>query len=269
MAMKKGVSSGVQKTLRRLSRAAGVDPLAEYVFAAKKRYEEIKTEEQDSVLQRELILKYHITSELHDANVFKVMTRMSHSAHFVRRHLSPSEELRATFLDVGGSSSMFFRLLGVSPENGFVANVLEEHLEDVRRAGYGCIEVQDDRIDAEDDSFNYCLSFECLEHSLNPLTLLGEMLRVARSGVFLSIPHRTSTRIVSKEGSGRPDTQHVFELSPADLAHLASHVGGSVASAEGVPLEKMALSLNPAKLLWRIRAGYGKPNILIAYIRKT
>ena len=51
----------------------------------------------------------------------------------------------------------------------------------------------------EDNSFDYVMSFQCVEHLPNPLKALSEMSRVARKKVFVSIPNPSGTQVYSKD----------------------------------------------------------------------
>lgn len=245
-----------------------VDPAAEYVKVTRRRYREIENETVARVLDDETVLSFHVGSPHKVPNLNKVKTRIFSTVDFIKRQLASGEMQRATFLDVGGSSSLFYDLMEIETSRGHIANVLEEHLKEAKEKGWGWIKMEDDRIELEDDRFDYCLSFECLEHSHNPLLLLRELLRVSRKGVFLSIPWRNQTGVVKKQPGAGPAVQHVFELSPGDLERLVSHAGGKVVRQEPLSTEAKMFSLNPAVALFRKRAGYGSPNVLLAQIKR-
>ena len=245
-----------------------VDPTAEYVKATRRRYQEIENETVARVLDDETVLSLHVGSPHKVPNLNKVKTRIFSTVDFIKRQLASGEMQRATFLDVGGSSTLFYDLMEIETNRGYIANVLEEHLEDAREKGWGWIKMEDDRIELEDDRFDYCLCFQCLEHSHDPLLLLRELLRVSRKGVFLSIPWRNQMGIVKKQPGAGPDVQHIFEFSPGDLERLVSHAGGKLVRQEPLSTEAKLFSLNPARALYRKRAGYGSPNVLMAHIKR-
>ena len=246
-----------------------VDPTAEYVKATRRRYQEIENETVAHVLDDETVLSFHVGSPMKVPNLYKVKTRIFSTVDFIKRQLASGEMQRATFLDVGGSSSLFYDLMEIETNRGYIANVLEEHLTEAKEKGWGWIKMEDDRIELEDDRFDYCLSFECLEHSHNPLLLLRELLRVSHKGVFLSIPWRNQTGVVKKKPGAGPDVQHILEFSPGDLERLLSHAGGKLVRQEPLSTEAKLVSLNPGRALFRKRAGYGSPNVLLAHIEKT
>ncbi|MQG73811.1 MAG: class I SAM-dependent methyltransferase [SAR202 cluster bacterium] len=246
-----------------------VNPITEYVQAAKRRYQEVEDASSDHVLDDDVILSFHVGSPYKEPNVYKVKTRIISTVDFMKKQLSSEEMQRATFIDVGGSSTLFYDFMGIETSKGHIANVLEEHLTEARKKGWGWIKMEDDRIEVEDDRFDYCLCFECLEHSQNPLQLLHELLRVSRKGVFLSIPWRPRTNVVEKQPGKGPFDQHIFELSSRDLERLTSHVQGRVVCQEPVALEVGRFTWNPGRYIFRKRAGYGSPNILLAKIEQT
>ena len=246
-----------------------VDPTAEYVKAARRRYQEIENETCARILDDEIVLSFHVGSPHKVPNLYKVKTRIFSTVDFIKRQLASGEMQRATFLDVGGSSSLFYELMGIETDRGHIANVLEEHLKEAREKGWGWIKMEDDCIELEDNRFDYCLCFECLEHSHNPLLLLRELLRVSRKGVFLSIPWRHRTGVVKRQPGAGPDVQHIFELSPWDLERLASHAGGRLVWQEPLALEARQFTWNPGRCFFRKRAGYGSPNVLLAHIEQA
>jgi len=225
-----------------------VDPTAEYVKATRRRYQEIENETVAHVLDDETVLSFHVGSPMKVPNLYKVKTRIFSTVDFIKRQLASGEMQRATFLDVGGSSSLFYDLMEIETNRGYIANVLEEHLTEAKEKGWGWIK---------------------LEHSHNPLLLLRELLRVSRKGVFLSIPWRNQTGVVKKKPGAGPDVQHILEFSPGDLERLLSHAGGKLVRQEPLSTEAKLVSLNPGRALFRKRAGYGSPNVLLAHIEKT
>ena len=68
------------------------------------------------------------------------------------------------------------------------------------------------------------MSFETLEHSLDPVSFLREMARVARERVVISVPGVTRTYVHPRVQGMRVGEEHVFELCSRDLIRLTTHL---------------------------------------------
>lgn len=242
----------------------GQDYGEEYIDAARERFLAIDfgrfPKEYDDV-----ILTHHVGSANKEANLFKVKTRILLTRDFVIRHVEGALSEK-TVLDVGGSSELFFSLFGVEKGKGTSVNFSEVDVRRMKAQGYDSVQVNSDQLPFPDASFDYCFSFECLEHTRSPLHSLSEMSRVARVGAFVSIPYRETSRVVRRVSGASPAIQHIFELSPQDLGLLAEHAGMSLTAYETPALE--AAGGNPFRQLIRKRKGWGMPSLTLAYLKK-
>ncbi|GEM_PF-3256001 len=250
--------------LRVAERVLGRSVAEEYVAAARERYEAVLAQEHapPAFPPDDELAAGHVASEHRAANLYKVKARMLLTRRFIREQLdAPLNELRV--LDVGGASAVFFRLLGVGPDRGTAVNVLARELAAVRAQGYAAVRVADERLPFADQSFDCCLSMQCLEHTRSPAVHLSELARVARLGVFVSIPYRAQTRVAAL-ATGAPADQHVFELCGADLARLAAHCGLRLAAHTALALE--APGAGPLRRTFRARLGFGGPTAYLAFL---
>jgi SAM-dependent methyltransferase len=255
---------GIKKKLFEM--LIGHDVKHEYLDAARERYEQIvERYGADDFPSDKEIIHSHVSSPYKAPNVFKVKTRMLITKDFVLENIR-GDLKSLTFLDVGGSSGIFFDLLGVSKSTAFAVNVLGEHVHSVTRAGYRGIWVEDEKLPFKDNSFDYCFSFQCLEHTLAPTIHIREMKRIARKGILVSIPYREKTAVVDKRESSSTFDQHVFEFSPHDLGKIGRHCGLEIRNSTTFHLE--AGSSNPIKRLYRNRMGWGKPSVFLAYFER-
>lgn len=235
----------------------------EYLNAARERYEEVvKKYGQGNFPSDEEIMAFHVSSPHKAPNTFKVKSRMLISKDFVIKNIKDDVD-KLSFLDVGGSSDIFFQLLGVSKDKGCTVNVIKDHVSSVVRTGYRGIIVGSEALPFKDNSFDYCFSFQCLEHTLEPTLHLREMRRVAKMGNFVSIPYREKTVIIAKTENRTAFDQHVFEFSPSDLEKIARHCGLKMRNSKVFNLESNTLS--PIKRFYRTKAGFGNPSVLLAY----
>lgn len=141
-------------------------------------------------------------------------------------------EANTTILDVGDTSGL---LLESVNKKGTSLNINQECVDFIEKRGIKAILGNAEQIEIEDNSFDYCFCFQCLEHLLNPLAALKELGRIARKKVFLSIPYADNTNIydvaywqdLRKKSWGETDVRnvdcHVFEFSTKDLRKLLSY----------------------------------------------
>ncbi|WP_319508439.1 methyltransferase domain-containing protein [uncultured Methanolobus sp.] len=66
-----------------------------------------------------------------------------------------------------------------------------------------------------DETFDYGMMFETLEHLHNPILILNQILDKCEGGLFLSIPYVKKTNVRLNMDGG-----HVFEFSPDDFKRI-------------------------------------------------
>ena len=94
-----------------------------------------------------------------------------------------------------------------------------------------------------DDTFEYGMIFETLEHLHNPILVLNQMLDICKNGIFLSIPYVRKTNIKLDLDGG-----HVFEFSPVDYKKIFNHYEMTVVDSTVCNVLKLDLLTKPFKL---------------------
>ena len=139
---------------------------------------------------------------------------------FVIRTLGEAEIARSSFADIGDSDGTFLRALGKDETSINYSQSVLANIRDVKKME-GCLP----KIGLPDDSFDYVLLFETLEHLPDPIAGLREIDRLARKGAFVSIPYVKKTRVKPYWNNRRVPVgeSHVFELSPGDFTKIATY----------------------------------------------
>ena len=96
---------------------------------------------------------------------------------------------------------------------------------------------------ATDETFEYGMMFETLEHLHNPILVLNQMLDICNNGVFMSVPYVQKTVVKLNLDGG-----HVFEFSPEDYKKIFEHYGITVADYTVCNVLKLDLLTKPFKL---------------------
>jgi SAM-dependent methyltransferase len=136
-------------------------------------------------------------------------------------------------LNIGDTSGLLYRAMG---RTGLSLNIRPDRVAYMQLQGLDAVVGDAEALEFEDDSFDYVLCFQTLEHVKSPLKILSEMGRVARKAVFISIPFVKETRIWDREAFIRDyrqadpveamnitdDECHIFEFSSEDLQRLLS-----------------------------------------------
>jgi len=94
-----------------------------------------------------------------------------------------------------------------------------------------------------DESFEYGMMFETLEHLHNPILVLNQMLDICKKGVFLAIPYVRKTNVKLNLDGG-----HVFEFSPHDFKKIIDYYGITVVDYMICNVLKLDLLTKPFKL---------------------
>ena len=126
----------------------------------------------------------------------------------------------ASILDVGDTDGLMLKHLG-KDRLGF--NIAPAAVENIRSNGVEGQLGDAHGLPFDDGEFDYVLCFETLEHVENPAQLLGELARVAKDRVFVSIPWVPRTNIHSRDNSINRGYGHVFEFSREDFGSLLTH----------------------------------------------
>ena len=140
---------------------------------------------------------------------------------FLQTHLSTDYIARHEFIEVGDSDGLVLRALG---KGGFSINNDPRCIDLIGRNGVDARLGLGERLDVPDKSFDVAMTFETLEHSLNPVGFLQELVRVARQKVIVSVPGVTRTMVHPRIKGVRVGEEHVFEFCTRDLLRLSTHL---------------------------------------------
>lgn len=146
---------------------------------------------------------------------------------FIREMLGTDEIAHSRFADIGDSNGIFVRALG---KTGTSINISQDVLNNI--LGLETVLGGLPSIPLPDQAFEYVLCFETVEHLHDPIGGLRELARLARKGVFVSIPfvRRTCIHPYWPDKSRPPAEQHVLECSDEDFRKLLTYAGLRVAS---------------------------------------
>jgi len=206
------------------------------------------------------ILEYHVGSPHKEVNLLKVKIRLALTYNFVLECIGEIKK-SDRIVDVGAASGIFLEVFG-KKELG--VDKYTPHVNAMIKFGIDAVYGQGESLPFDDASFTYGFSFECFEHSQSPLLLLKELARVCRKDIFISVPFRKTSQVLNKKTKHPSDQYHghIFELSPPDVARVASHCGLRLLSKKEVLLYD---SGNGIKSIIRRRYGYNKPSVILLH----
>jgi len=126
-------------------------------------------------------------------------------------------------LDVGASSDLIFRYIG---KTGVGLNISDRAVDYMEGKGIEAVVGDAEHLAYEDNSVDYVLCYQTLEHLENTMAALRELGRVAREKVFISIPHVRQTRVCPFEPTDRGRHRwHCVEFSPEDFERVMIRTG--------------------------------------------
>jgi hypothetical protein len=126
-----------------------------------------------------------------------------------------------SIIEIGDSDGLVLKALGKA---GVSVNNDPRCVELIRRNGIEGHLGMGEAVTEADKRFDVAMSFETLEHSLDPVSFLREMTRVARERVVISVPGVTRTFVHPRVQGMRVGEEHVFELCSRDLLRLTTHL---------------------------------------------
>lgn len=128
----------------------------------------------------------------------------------------------AAFLDVGDTDGLMLKHLG---KDGLGFNLSPAAVRNIESHGVRAQLGDGQELPFDDDSFDYVLCFETLEHVESPAALLEQLARVCRPDgrVFVSIPWVPRTFVHPRDVGIRRGYGHVFEFCREDFHSLLSH----------------------------------------------
>ncbi len=171
-----------------------------------------------------LIRKKSLDERNFSHQLLKYKLRLVMMLELLRERIPDWEKKQASIVDVGGNSGFFIHGL---TGNGTCVNIDRDNVEYMNSHGINAVYGDIMKLELPDNSFDYALSFECVEHVRDPILALSELGRVARKSVFVSIPYVDKTRIADPElhNERKRINLHVYEFNLADFKKVAAHVG--------------------------------------------
>jgi SAM-dependent methyltransferase len=165
----------------------------------------------------------HFANEVAVDEFSRLVIRIFHQfkIEFLQERLGRSYIDAHSFFEIGDSDGLLLKALG---KTGDSINNDPRCIELIGSNGINATLGLGERLDVPDKSYDVVMSFETLEHSLDPIGFLRQMARVAREKVVISIPGVTRTMIHPRIKGARVGEEHVFELCSRDLVKLATHL---------------------------------------------
>ena len=151
-------------------------------------------------------------------------------------------------LDLGCGDGLLFRLLGKKIEKGVGLDISPEAVRKAKEKGFDArLHSFDDPLPFEDNTFDYVVLLDVLEHVYDPVPLLREAARVSKNSVivgvpnFSSLPARLQTLVGRVPENNRPNKGHIYWFN--------YHVLGRVARTAGVkPTDIRMNTFSPASV---------------------
>ena len=158
-----------------------------------------------AIVSDELVLA-HLTSQLYE------LTEM------IRRRIGPIGD--TLILAAGASDGLF--LTRLDAERAVGANFRKVCATKIRSDGHSACLSDIEALPFADNTFDYVLCCETVEHVLNPISVIDELARVCRGKIVLTIPWLQETRINGRP-KGWPEAEtHIFEFCESDFAKILS-----------------------------------------------
>lgn len=128
----------------------------------------------------------------------------------------------AQILDVGDTDGLMLKHLGKS---GLGFNLSPAAVRNIQSNGVQALRSDGHGLPFADNSFDYVLCFEMLEHVESPHAVLTELARVCKPDgrLFISIPWVPRTFIHPRNPTTPRGSMHCFEFCRDDFAALVSH----------------------------------------------
>ena len=152
---------------------------------------------------------------------------------FVKKHITE----RAKILEIGDVNG--FNIENFGNDQSLSANFVD--FSDNIKNRFKVMNVNNGV--ATDETFEYGMMFETLEHIHNPILVLNRMLDICKNGLFLSVPYVRKTVVKLNLDGG-----HVFELSPEDYRKIFDYYGITVIDYTVCNVLKLDILTKPFKL---------------------
>ena len=170
----------------------------------------------------------------HDVIIEKVqMSFYNQRYDFVKKHITA----RAKLLEIGDVNG--FNIEHFGNDQSLSANFVD-YSNNIKNK-FKIMDVNNGV--ATDETFEYGMMFETLEHLHNPILVLNQMLDICKNGVIVSVPYVRKTVVKLNLDGG-----HVFELSHEDYKKIFDHYGITVVDYTVCNVLKLDILTKPFKL---------------------
>lgn len=125
-----------------------------------------------------------------------------------------------SFLDVGGAegykSALVKKLFGVHVKNSDLSAQACERAKEIFAVPSDPVDIHD--LPYSDNQFDVVLCSESLEHVTDDKKAVGELLRVAKKAVIITVPHESHEHVQKNREGGEAHAHiHAFELGSFDF----------------------------------------------------
>jgi ubiquinone/menaquinone biosynthesis C-methylase UbiE len=215
--------------------------------AKQKFYNQLKNFVQENKVINKLfsedLLRDHYAGKVIRNNVFHPDLFINQIRYFrlyeyFQNHYPEMFDERSKIVYVGDSSGVLLKAMN---KNGLAVNINKDSVEQIKSKGVKAQVGSIYQLPFPDKSFDYSMSFQCLEHLEAPFLALKELERITKKRVFISIPYIRETRIYPKkfwenlvklpQEKGGWDVKeidkdcdyHIIEFSSKDFISLMSY----------------------------------------------
>ncbi|HVU80072.1 MAG TPA: methionine biosynthesis protein MetW [Candidatus Paceibacterota bacterium] len=152
------------------------------------------------------------------------------------RHRAAADMIQGgSVLDLGCGDGLLFELLGSKIERGLGLDISPEAVHKAREKGFeALVHSFDEPLPLEDDSFDYAVLLDVLEHVYDPVPLLREAGRVAKEVIvgvpnFSSLPARLQVLLGQVPENNSPHKGHIYWFNHSVLRRVAKQAGVRIA----------------------------------------
>ena len=159
------------------------------------------------------------------ARISMITTGIIGRTNFIEKVLGDEEIRNSNFIDLGDSDGLFLEILGKRQTS---LNVSDEALKTINAKGMKTVRANiDEGLPFPDNSFDYVLLLNTLEHLLDPVGSLKEIYRICKKSLIVTTPYVAKTIMYGQDdkASCYMFQNRLFEFSDSDFRKLVSHTG--------------------------------------------
>lgn len=178
-----------------------------------------------------------------DSDYLKISTRAQHAFQIslvnealLLLDFSPKEPL--TIVDIGDSAGthiQYIKELNINRNiRSLSVNVDGEAVKRIQKKGLEAIQAHAEELESLSIKADIFLSFELLEHLMNPCEFLKNISNTPCKVLIITVPYLANSRVgfyhirYDQKRQMNPETTHIFELSPEDWRLIFKHSGWAI-----------------------------------------